>query len=108
MFRLPFVNQNGIAILDSTSVSVGTEAVTVSFSESSNRWVPTRGLVLVDLVSAIPAGTTDTLPIVFSMNGFTANVTTYNGENWTVADVAGTGFYLLYYDRWKNILQVLN
>ena len=32
-YRTPFVNQNGIAILDSTSVSVGTEAVAFTLNE---------------------------------------------------------------------------
>jgi hypothetical protein len=38
------------------------------------------------------------------MGGFTQDVTTYGGTNWTAADVAGTGIYLLYYNRYSNIL----
>lgn len=107
-YRTPFVNQNGIAILDSTSVSVGTDAVTFTLNEPLSRFVPSRGLVLVNLSSEIPAGTTDTLPIRFTMNGFTSAVTAYNGDAWTVADVAGTGIYLVYYDRVRDILQVMS
>lgn len=107
-YRTPFVNMNGIAILDSTSVSVNTENVTFNLVEPTNRWVPTRGLVLVNLQNEVPTGTTDTLPIRFTMNGFTSTVTTYGGTDWTVADVAGTGYYLLYYDRLRNILQVMS
>jgi hypothetical protein len=42
------------------------------------------------------------------MNGFTSAVTTYGGADWTVADVAGTGMYLVYYDRLRDILQVMS
>ena len=99
-YRTPFVNQNGIAILDSTGVSVGSEAVAFTLKS--------RGLVLVNLTNEVPAGTTDTLPIRFTMNGFTSAVTTYGGADWTVADVAGTGMYLVYYDRLRDILQVMS
>jgi hypothetical protein len=107
-YRTPFVNQNGIAILDSTSVSVGAESVTFTLNEPLSRYVPSRGLVLVNLVNEVPAGTTDTLPIRFTMNGFTSAVTNYGGAALTVADLAGTGMYLFYYDRLRDILQVMS
>ena len=44
----------------------------------------------------IPAGTTATLPIVFTSDGGNAKtVTTFNGEAVTVADIPGTGVYVL-------------
>lgn len=107
LFNSNYVNRNGIATLDSSSVNVGTDAVTFTLRLPFDTNVPYRGLVLVRLNEAIPEGTTDTLPIKFSMGGFTENVTTYGGVNWTVADVAGTGIYLLYYNRYSNLLQVL-
>jgi hypothetical protein len=107
-YRTPFVNQNGIAILDSTGVSVGAESVTFTLNEPLSRFVPSRGLVLVNLVSEVPAGTTETLPVRFTMNGFTSAVTTYGGADLTVADLAGTGMYLVYYDRVRNILQIMS
>lgn len=107
-YRAPFVNANGIAILYSTSVAVSTDDVTFTLSEPISRYVPSRGLVLVNLANAIPSGTTTTLPIKFTMNGYTANVTNYGGANLTVANVAGTGVYLVYYDRVKDILQVMS
>ena len=50
-YRTPFVNQNGIAILDSTSVSVGTEAVSFTLNEPLSRFIPSRGLLLVNLAN---------------------------------------------------------
>lgn len=107
-YRAPFVNMNGIAILDSTSVAVSTDAVTFTLNEPLSRFVPSRGIVLVNIQSEIPAGTTTTLPIKFTMNGFTSTVTTYGRADWTVENVAGTGFYLVYYDRQREILQVMS
>ena len=107
-YRQPLVNQNGIAILDSTAVSVSAEAVTFTLNEPLSRFIPSRGLILVNLTNEIPAGTTGTLPIRFTMNGFTSAVTAYGGTDYTVADVAGTGMYLVYYDRLRDILQVMS
>jgi len=107
-YRTPFVNQNGIAILDSTSVSVASDAVTFTLNEPISRFVPSRGLVLVNLANEIPSGTTGTLPIKFTMNGFTSVVTSYGGEDLTVANIVGTGMYLVYYDRVRDILQVMS
>jgi hypothetical protein len=106
-FANNFVNRNGIATLDSVGVNVGTDSVVFNLRTNFDRFVPYRGLILVRLNEVIPTGTTTTLPIKLQMNGATENVTTYGGENWTVADVAGTGIYLMYYNRNAGILQVL-
>jgi hypothetical protein len=42
------------------------------------------------------------------MNGFTSAVTTYGGTPLTVADIAGIGMYLFYYDRVRDILQIMS
>lgn len=101
-----FVNQNGISTLDSTGVSVSTTAVTYSLRPDSGM-VPPRGLILVRLNSAIPEGTTTTLPIQLSLEGVAKTVTSFGGTDWTVEDFAGTGIYLMYYNRNLGILQVL-
>lgn len=114
MFRFGFpwfnqhynLNRNGIAEIESTGVSVGTEAVTFTFSPEYGREA-SEGLLIVDLVQDIPSGATATLPIRFTMAGATASVVTYNGDPWTVADVPGTGAYLFKYNRRANTLQVL-
>ncbi len=107
-YGTPIVNQRGIAILDATAVTVTTDAVTFTLVEPCTRCVPVRGLVLVNLDLEIPEGTTETLPINLTLNGFTSGITNYGGAALTVADFNGTGFYMLYYDRFKNILQVIS
>lgn len=62
-----------------TGVTVETTGVVFSFPNHAfaNSWY--RGLVLVELVQEVPAGTTGTLPVLFETNGQNKNLTTYNG-----------------------------
>ena len=103
------VNVGGIPALRSLSVTVGTSDVKIAFNNHRNVGRPFRGLMIVNLAQAIPAGTTDTLPIVFTSDGGNdVNLTTYNGDNVTVADIPGTGIYLCWYESQTNTLQLLN
>ena len=108
---LPFninVNVNGVPALRSTAVTVGTTEVRFDFNAHRNVGRPFVGIVAVQLAQPIPAGTTATLPIVFTTEGGNpANLTTYDGENVTVADVAGTGIYLVWVDTQSGTVQLL-
>lgn len=110
-FILPpyiYVNRNGIVTVSSNSVSVGTAAVSFDFTNHRNLGAPYRGLLVVRLAQAIPAGTTATLPIQFTSDGGNAQpVTTFNGDTVTVADIPGTGVYLFWYESQTNTLQIL-
>ena len=102
------VNQSGIPALRSLSVTVGTNDVRFEFNNHRNVGRPFRGLLVVNLAQLIPAGTTDTLPIVFtSGGGNVANLTTFNGTPVTVADLAGPGIYLAWYESSTDTLQLL-
>lgn len=103
------VNVGGIPALRSLSVNVGTADVKIAFNNHRNIGRPFRGIMVINIAQAIPAGTTDTLPIVFTSDGGNdVNLTTYNGENATVADIPGTGIYLCWYESQTNTLQLLN
>lgn len=103
------VNVGGIPAIRSLSVNVSTTDVKIAFNNHRNIGRPFRGLLIVNIAQAIPAGTTDTLPIVFtSDSGNDVNLTTYNGDNVTVADIPGTGIYLCWYESQTNTLQLLN
>ena len=102
------VNVNGIPALRSTAVTVSTTEVRYDFNRHLNVGRPFVGIVAVQLAQAIPAGTTTTLPVVFTTEGGNpANLTTYDGENVTVADVAGTGIYLVWVDTQSGTVQLL-
>ena len=98
----------GIPTLSSNSVSVSTTAVSFDFTNHRNVGAPYRGLLIVRLNQAIPAGTTATRPIQFTSGGSNAKtVNTFDGEAVTVADFPGTGIYLLWYESQTDTLQLL-
>lgn len=108
MARFPFqyINLNGIPTLEVRRITVSETSVDFQFRPDFDT-NPFRGLLLIYVPEAIPEGTTTTLPIRFSMAGNTQNITTTGGANLTVADFDGVGVYLVYYDRFANILQLI-
>ena len=108
MARFPwqYVNINGIPTIKTRTVVVSDTGVTFKFAPDFDGR-PFRGLILVYISEAIPAGTTTTLPVQFSMAGTTSNVTTAGGTTVTVADLPGVGIYLVYFDRWADTLQLI-
>ena len=102
------VNQAGIPALRSIGVTATANDVRFDFNNHRNVGRPFAGLILVNLAQAVPAGTADTLPVVFTTaNGNPANLTTYDGENVTVADLQGTGVYLVFVDSTSGLVQLL-
>lgn len=102
------VNQTGIPALRSLSVSVSTTQVAFDFNNHRNVGRPFRGLIIINLAQAIPTGTTATLPIVFTSDGGNATpLTGYNGEPITVADILGTGIYIVWYESQSDTLQLV-
>ena len=109
MARFPwqYVNINGIPTIKTQTVTVSDTSVVYKFAPDFDGR-PFRGLILVYISEAVPEGTTTTLPVQFSMAGITSNLTVAGVTDVTVADLPGTGIYLVYFDRWADTLQVLN
>lgn len=106
----PFINTNvnGIPAISSNSVTVGTTAVSYDFYNHRNVGSPFRGIIIVRLNQPIPTGTTGTLEINFTSNGGNAKTLIgYDNEPVTVADIAGTGIYLVWYESSSDTLQLL-
>lgn len=102
------VNQFGIPTLSSNAVSVGTTQVAFDFTNHPTVGQPFRGLVVIRLNQAIPTGTTGTLPITFTSDGAnTVSLVGFNGDPVTVADIPGTGIYLIFVDSQSNTVQLL-
>lgn len=102
------VNVNGIPTISSLSVNVSTTQVAFDFNNHRNVGSPFRGLIIVRLQQAIPEGTTTTLPVVFTSGGSNPQpLIGFNGEPVTVADLSGTGIYLVWFERQSNTLQLL-
>ena len=96
------------AFLAFAAVNVTTTDVRFDFNGHRNIGRPFVGLVVVQLAQAIPAGTTATLPIVFTTEGGNpANLTGADGANITVADIVGTGVYLVWVNTQTGEVQLL-
>lgn len=104
-----YTNRNGIPALRSLSVNVTTTDVQYDFNNHRNVGSPFRGLIIINLAQTIPAGTTGTLPIVFTSGGGNSQALTgYNGEAITVADITGTGIYIVWFESSTNTLQLVS
>ena len=97
------VNTRGIPFVQSNDVNVTATEVTLSFGV---RRLSQMGVMVLDLAEAIPTGTTATLPIQIALNGGTVPLTTFGGAAVTAGDLVGTGRILVFYDRFKNSIQV--
>lgn len=103
-FNVPFVSGT-IPYLNVTNITVGTQAVDLNMGFRDIRSV---GLMLVRISSAIPTGTTGTLPVTLTLNNKARPLTFFNGTEVTVADLEGTGVLLVFNDKFNGILQLLS
>lgn len=102
------VNVNGIPALSSLSVDVSTTQVAFDFNNHRNIGRPFRGLLIIRLAQTIPTGAATTLPIVFTSDGRNPQqLTGFNDEPITVADIPGTGIYLVWFESQTDTLQLL-
>lgn len=106
VFPYQYANIRGIPCIQTRSITVSDTSVDFKFNPDWDSR-PFRGLLLVNITEEIPAGTTTTLPIRFSMAGTTSNLTYAGGDNVTVADLSGTGVHIVYYDRFTDTLQLM-
>ena len=103
------VNTGGIPTLRSLSVTVTSSKVQYDFNNHRNVGRPYRGLLVINLAQPIPTGTTTTLPVVFTTSGDNEQpLIKVNGVPATVADISGTGIYLVWYESQTNTLQLIN
>lgn len=98
-------NVSGVPYLRTNGVTVSVD--NVDFSLGFRR-IPAVGYITVNIADAIPTGTTGTLPVRFTLNGNTRNVTLFGGDNLTAADITGTGIITLFYDWYNGILTVVS
>ena len=68
-------------------------------------WVNRRGSAAIGSTGV--KVNADNVVFIFETNGTTQAVTKLNGAALTVADVAGTGVYQLWFERDTNTLQIM-
>jgi hypothetical protein len=66
------------------------------------------GYFTVRMENAIPADATATLPITLTMNGITRPLLLPNGDEVTVADLLAVNVFLVFNDRFSNLLTLMS
>ena len=98
-------NTNGVPYLKTTGVTVGTD--TVDFALGFRRIEPI-GYLTINVADAIPDGTTGTLPVRFTLNGTSRNLTFFGGTSVTAADLTGTGVIEVFHDYFSGSLWLVS
>lgn len=102
--QVPFVD-GYVPYLMVTNITVGTDSVNLAMG---NRDIFPTGTFFVRIGTAIPTGTTGTLPVTLTLNGVTRQLTFFGGQNVTVANLTGTGVIEVFNDVDNGILQLLS
>lgn len=98
-------NVNGVLAFRTGGVTVGTDSVDFALGF---RRIPSMGYLTINISEVIPEGTTGTLPVRFTLNGNTRNLTFFGGNNVTAADIVGTGVITVFYDFFSGTLQLMS
>lgn len=101
-----FANRNGIPMIESGNVTTTDTNVVISIPNRAFRFLNGTGLILFRLNTAIPESAAS-LPVIFSSNDFTQNLTALNNVNVIGSQLTGTGVYLIYYDKNANLMQLM-
>lgn len=107
-FNFPSLGRNNFNTIPSANVTVSTEAVTIELPNHSLYRRNYVGSFFLNLRTAIPAGTTGTLPVNISSNGVSLPLMETEGTPVTVANISGAGIYEIHYNRYTNELYLVN
>lgn len=103
-FPFPVLGRNNFNTLPTVGVTVGTDNVTLELPNHAFRNRDYVGGFYINLRQAIPAGTTGTLPVLIGTNGDTRPLMSYDNKPVLVENLAGTGIYLIHYNKYTNEL----
>lgn len=107
-FNFPSLGRNNYNTIPSAGVTVSTEAVTIELPNHSLYKRNYVGSFFLNLRTAIPAGTTGTLPVNISSNGVSLPLMATEGVPVTADNLNGAGIYEIHYNRYTNELYLVN
>lgn len=107
-FNFPSLGRNNFNTIPSANVTVGTDAVTIELPNHSLYRRNYVGSFYLNLRTAIPAGTTGTLPVNISSNGVSLPLMATEGVPVTADNLNGAGIYEIHYNRYTNELYLVN
>lgn len=99
-------NQGGIPFFTVNSVQVRETSVDLALGFRSN--FPPVGYMTINIATAIPEGTTGTLPIRLTLNNNTRELVFFGGNAVTAADIEGTGVILVFHNAFNGGLQLVS
>ena len=103
---VPFNRRGTYGISTVGTPTVTATDVTLHFDEHPFINSPYNGMLIVE-ITTVPA--TSTLPVFFQAgNDAKVAVTKGGGVPLTAADIQQTGYYLLFFDRGRGVLQTFN
>lgn len=107
---LPFPSLGGSNrnTIPSVNVTVGTENVTIEIPNHAFYRRNFVGSFFLSLRTAIPAGTTGTLPVLIGTNGDTRPLMETEGVPVTASNLAGAGIYEIHYNKYTDELYLVN
>ena len=103
-FPFQLLGNNDFNTIATVGVTVNTDNVTLELPNHAFRNRDYVGGFYINLRQAIPAGTTGTLPVLIGTNGDTRPLMSYDNKPVLVENLAGTGIYLIHYNKYTNEL----
>ena len=107
-FNFPALGRNNYNTIPSANVTVGTDAVTIELPNHALYRRNYVGSFFLNLRTAIPTGTTATLPVQISSNGVPLPLMATEGVQVTAGEITGAGIYEIHYNRYTNELYLVN
>ena len=98
-------NAGGVPYIVSTNTTVGTETVDIALGF---RRIQPIGYLTIVISDVIPSDATTTLPVTFTMNGTTRNLTLPNGTPVTAAELLNVNTILVFNDRKRGVLELMS
>lgn len=100
-------NRGGTPVI-TVNPQVNTSNVIFALPNHIFRFAGSKGVFVLSLTNALPAGTTGTLPVVFQVNNTTLPLTNESGIEITAADITSTVVFTIYFDKQNNVIRVIS
>lgn len=106
--RSVFIANRGGTPVVTASAAVGTANVTISLPNHVFRFLGSKGIIVIELATVIPTGTTGTLPALVSVNGATLPLVSVAGAAITAAELTGVAYIEVLYNKVANTLTLMS
>ena len=106
--RSVFIANRGGTPIVSASATVGSASVTIGLPDHVFRFLGAKGIIVIELATAIPTGTTGTMPALVSVNGTTLPLVSVTGAAITAAELMGVFYVEVLFNKSANTLTMVS